>query len=402
MSPLSRRKKWSVFIDLGHSKSRLVAISPDFSEMRFYQVPAAGLAKGKILDRDAFTDSLRQLTEVSGINGLSYTASVNVPSNQTRTVVQTVNYRLNGSYRARDYESIIEGSFESTFGGLDEVIDVLMLQLKVDGNIVDPLRFTAPGSEASARLLLAIHPSVLLSDILACVNAAGIEVSEFRSNSFGVARALTYLRGASENAVLLDFGHATITGALMVGGVVNQIFCVPAGSGHITRDLAAGLCIDQLEAETLKTQLGILDKSSGAGAKLSHYALPRVSELMGLACKNFSIYSRSLDGGLLFCGGGAALAGLSEYTSQKFGIRPPFIAQLSNTGARTFIGINPISPLAIAPCDPDEVKVDSGWISLLSHVRASALFHKASLDEKNSRPLSRLNPLWTWLSELSR
>ena len=124
MSPLSRRKKWSVFIDLGHSKSRLVAISPDFSEMRFYQVPAAGLAKGKILDRDAFTDSLRQLTEVSGINGLSYTASVNVPANQTRTVVQTVNCRLNGSYRARDYESIIEGSFESTFGGLDEVIDV--------------------------------------------------------------------------------------------------------------------------------------------------------------------------------------------------------------------------------------------------------------------------------------
>ena len=124
MSSLSRWKKWRVFIDLGHSKSRMVALSPDFSEMRFHQVPTAGLSKGKVVDREAFTDSLRQLAEVSGISDLAYSASVNLPSNQTRTVVQTVNSRLSGSYRARDYESIIEGAFESTFGGLDEVIDV--------------------------------------------------------------------------------------------------------------------------------------------------------------------------------------------------------------------------------------------------------------------------------------
>jgi cell division ATPase FtsA len=227
-------------------------------------------------------------------------------------------------------------------------------------------------------------------------------VSEFRSNSFGVARALTYLRGTSENSVLLDFGHSTITGALLVGGVVNQIFCVPAGSGHITRDLAAGLCIDQADAESLKIQVGISEKSTGAGAKLSHYALPRVAELMSLACKNFSIYSRSLDGGLLFCGGGAGLAGLSEFTSQKFGIRPPFIAQLNNSGAKTFVGLKPNSFSIEHSGDPDQVKIDSGWISILSQARASALFYNAALAEKNSRPLSRLNPLWTWLSELSR
>jgi cell division protein FtsA len=402
MSSLTRWKKWRVFIDLGHSKCRMAVISPDFSEIRFHQVPTSGLAKGKVVDRDAFTDCLRQLAEVSGISDIAYSASVNLPSNQTRTIVQTVNSRLSGSYRARDYESIVEGAFESTFGVLDEVIDVLMLQLKIDGSTVDPLRFGAPGAEASARLLLAIHPSVLLSDILACVNSAGIEVSEFRSNSFGVARALTYLRGTSENSVLLDFGHSTITGALLVGGVVNQIFCVPAGSGHITRDLAAGLCIDQADAESLKIQVGISEKSTGAGAKLSHYALPRVAELMSLACKNFSIYSRSLDGGLLFCGGGAGLAGLSEFTSQKFGIRPPFIAQLNNSGAKTFVGLKPNSFSIEHSGDPDQVKIDSGWISILSQARASALFYNAALAEKNSRPLSRLNPLWTWLSELSR
>lgn len=402
MSALLGRKKHRIFIDLGHSKIRMVMLGPDFSEPRFHEVPSSGLAKGKVVNRDAFTDSLRQLVDIAGMGSLPYSAVVNLPSNQTRTIMQTINCRLSGVYRARDYDAIIEGAFESTFGGLDEVVDALMLQLKIDGNSVDPLRFSAAGSEASARLLLATHPSVLLSDLLSCLNAAGIEVSEFRSNAFGIARALTHLRSTSENAVLVDFGHVTMTGALMVGGIINQTFCIPAGSAHITRDLAAGLCIDQAEAEALKVTVGITEKFSRDGSKLSHYALPRVSELLSLTFKNFSIYSRSLDGGLLFCGGGSALTGLGEFTAQKFGVRPPFIAQLNNDGASTFIGAMSCQPSGTFKGPHDEINVDSGWLSILSHARSSVLFHRAVLEEKNLRPLSRLNPLWTWLSELSR
>lgn len=405
MSSISWRKKWRLFIDIGHAKCRLVAVSSDLKETRFSEVHSAGLSKGKVSNRDALTDALKLLLDKCGMRHGQYSVFINLPANQTRTIIQTTSFRLNGVYRPQDYDAIIDGAFDSTFGGLDEVIDVLVLQLKIDGSTVDPLRFGVQGNEASVRLLLATHPSIQLSEVLTCVNAAGIEVSEFRSNAFGVARSLGYLRGTAENAVLLDFGHATVTGALMVGGMINQVFCVPAGSGHITRDLSLGMGVDAGEAEKIKLDYGVGEKITSLGSRSNHYVLPRVSELMRLAAKNFAIYSRSLDGGLLFSGGGSALIGLSEFTLKSLGIRP-FIAQINRAGAKTFVGLNASgdensTENSVEDLDPS-IKIDSGWVSLLSHARSHVLYQRALNDEKNSRPLSKLNPLWTWLSELSR
>jgi cell division ATPase FtsA len=402
MPAFSSRKKWQIFIDIAHSSCRSVAISPDLTEIRFHEVPSSGLSKGKILSPNNVIETLKKLISLADLENLTSTVVVNLPANHTRTITQTIKSRLNGAYSSRDYDGIIEGAFDSALGGLDEVIDVLPIQIKIDGNSIDPLRFSTPGNEVSARLLLATHPSVLLSDILNCINAAGIEVSEFRSNAFGCARALTYLRSGAENSVLLDFGHSTITGSLMVGGVLNQVFCVPAGSLHITKDLAAGFGVETEEAERLKITWGVNlgTETSGHQAKLNHFARPRVSELLSLSCKYFSIYRKSLDGGLLLCGGGSALAGLCDMATEKLGVRPPFLAKLDNAGAYRFVGLTPrcenLGPTA------GGATIDSSWIAILAQARSQTLYGQACREEKASRPLSRLNPLWTWLSELSR
>ena len=48
------------------------------------------------------------------------------------------------------------------------------------------------------------------------------------------------------------------------------------------------------------------------------------------------------------------------------------------------------------------VSVGSAWLSVLSHGRAALAELAAFQVERDARPLSRLRPLWTWLSELSR
>ena len=244
----------------------------------------------------------------------------------------------------------------------------------------------------------------MLSDLLACVNAAGVEIAEFRSNAFGVARALKYLRPVSENSVLLDIGHSTVTGALQVGGAINQVFCVPAGSAHISRDLSIGLGINFEEAEALKLNLGLPEKqiSNETTNKIRQYTLPRVSELMSLSFRNFAIYSRSLDGGLLLTGRGAQFSGLADFIARRFAVKSPFMTHISNTGARTFVGLLPNDREGEATCEQDLVKIDSGWLSVLAQARNYVLHQKAIQEERNQRPLARLRPLWTWLSELSR
>lgn len=402
MSPQQVKKKWFVLIDLGHGSCRLALIPHDYSDLLLFEEPSAGLIKGKVADREALTASIQRLAQRAGIYDLSYEAYVNIPANQSRALIQTINHKLNGTYRYSDYEAIIDIALESASVGLDEVIDVIPLQLRLDGKLADPLAFGSVSREANMRLMMATHPSILLEDVLSCLNGAGIAVSEFRSNGLGVSRALQYLRASSENSVLLDFGHSTITGALMVGGVVNQFFCVPAGSVHITKDLCAGLGGSFEDAELTKLELNIAEiaNSNFKSSRAAHYAIPRIAELMTLAFKNFAMYRRSLDGGLLFCGGGSSLTGLIEYSAQKFGVKGPLVAQLNGDGAKIFVGVSAGSPSQSTPSPL--LKLDSSWIALLAQARALVRLRRAISSERDSRPLSKLRPLWTWLSELSR
>lgn len=401
---LSSKNKSAIFIDIGHSKCRLIILSAQLTDLKVYEAATEGFAKGKVTDRSALTATIQRLVEAAQINDHPYVAVLNIPASHTRPILKSINYRLGGIYRPSDYEALIELAQDSCLGGLEEVIDVMPLQLKIDEKISDALSFGMSGEELTARLMLATHPRILLSDLLACINAAGIEIAEFRSNAFGAARALQYLRPGAENSVLLDIGHSTVTGALQVGGVINQVFCIPAGSGHISRDLSVGLGASLTEAESLKIRHGISDKPTveAPSKKIRHFVLPRVSELMNLSFRNFAIYSRSLDGGLLLTGCGAQLIGLPEYIASRFESKPPFVAHLTNAGAKTFVGMLKDSQDQSVTDQLSSAKIDSGWISILAQVRCHVLHQRAIIDDRNQRPLSRLRPLWTWLSELSR
>jgi cell division protein FtsA len=405
MSDLLPKGTYTALIDIGHSKSRLVILAPDFSSMRVFEEPTTGFQKGKVTNSQSFTDTLHRLISRSSLFNSKYSAIVNIPSIQTRTLVQTVHHRSNGVYRSSDHQAIVNAAVDSAAGGLDEVIDAQLLQVKIDEKTIDPLAFGTDGREISAQVILATHPSLVLADILNCVNSAGIEVSEFRSNGFGLMRSLKSLRPSAENCVLIDIGHSTTTGAIMIGGAIHQIFCVPAGGAHMSKDVAAGLATDFERAEATKISFGLHERSTedASAPQIQRFLRPRVAEIVTLASKHFAIYSRSLDGGLLFCGNASLLTGLSSFTQQLLRTHPPFVCQLTNKGAETFVGIRNLqSSAGDENTSSGAVKIDSGWVSVLAHARSIVLHHNAMSTERQTRPLARLNPLWTWLSELSR
>jgi len=407
MSDLLTKGTYTALIDIGHSKSRMVILASDFSSMRVFEEPTSGFQKGKVTNSQAFTDTIHRLVSQSSLFNSKYSAILNIPSIQTRTLVQTVHHRSNSVYRSSDYQAIINAAVDSAAGGLDEVIDAQLLQVKIDEKIIDSLAFGTEGREISAQVILATHPSLVLADILNCVNSAGVEVSEFRSNGFGLMRSLKSLRPSADNCVLIDIGHSTTTGAIMIGGAIHQIFCVPAGGAHMSKDIAAGLATDLERAEAAKISFGLQEKSSddtaAAARQIQRFLRPRVAEIVTLASKHFALYSRSLDGGLLFCGNASLLSGLSSFTEQLLRTRPPFVCQLTNKGAETFVGIKNLQT-SLSGENPGNaaVKVDSGWVSVLAHARSIVLHHNAMSTERQARPLAKLHPLWTWLSELSR
>jgi cell division ATPase FtsA len=291
---------------------------------------------------------------------------------------------------------LIEAAVDSGTGELDEVIDSRFLSFKLDNASIDPLTFSSNGREISAQIKLATHPKLILADIVAAMNGAGIEISEFRSTGFGLATAVSILKPNASNCVLVDIGHSVTTGVLTVGGALHSIFSIAAGSDHITRDLVAGLSCEYSAAEIVKNDSGIkLDGTSDSPteANIQRIMKPRISEIMQLAFKNFALYARSLDGGFMLVGAGSQLKGLSQFISKFLGVTTPFICALTpSTG----------EALTKLKFEGDVPHLNSGWLALLSHVRLIVNESSAIRLERNSRPMSKLRPLWTWLSELSR
>ncbi len=393
---LNNREKKIALFDLGHAACRLLVIDNESGTFKLFQQPISGYAKGKVTVPGQFSESVAALVKDAGLAPSRYKAIVNISDLNTRYVLKSLQHRTSGTYGSSDYTAILDSAVDTASGDLDEVIDSLVVSARLDDSPLSMLSFGSAGRGVSLQIMLATHPKLILADILSGMNAAGVEVSEFRSNGLGLARALKYLRPEAENAVLIDLGHSTSTGAVMIGGHFQKVFSLPVGSHHITRDLMAGLDCPEDSAEALKLAHGvspIAEVPAGNALYMQRFLRPRVLEILGMAGKNFALYARALDGGLLFCGGGSQLTGLASVSGKAFNCGQPFVCQLSNKSLEAYLGLSSQNPM---------VSVGSAWLSVLSHGRAALAELAAFQVERDARPLSRLRPLWTWLSELSR
>ena len=383
--------------DLGHGECRLLVLDRDLRSFTTFATKMVGYAKGKVTGSYEFSKCLRALLHDAGLLDTRYKAILNISDLHTRYIVKSLQHRTSGTYSSNDFRSIIDSAIDTTTSELDEVIDAGVISAKLDDSVLNILSFGRAGRSIDIQLMLATHPKLILADIISGMNAAGVEVSEFRANGLGLSRTLKYLRPEAENAVLLDFGQCSSTGAVMIGGQIQKIFSIPVGSHHITRDIMAGLDCDEHLADTLKRHHGLSSASINSDVRqavyMQRFLRPRVSEMLSLVGKNFAMYSRALDGGMLFCGGGAQLVGLADLTAKAFNCNAPFICQLSKKNIELYLGLSSSGLL-------DEV--GSSWLSLFSHGRAVLEELAAHQAERDDRPLSRLRPLWTWLSELSR
>ncbi len=388
---LSRKDKRLAFIDIGHGTLRMLVTKSDELEVSAYEAPCLGLAKGKITDLSSFSASIGQLLKSADISGDGLRVIVSVPTLHTRITRRTIEHRCSGHYRSTDYQSLHDAAIDSCTSELDEVVDVLLTQAWLDQKSIDPLSFGHQGRHLRAQALLATHPKTLLADIISCMNSVGLEVSEFRSGFFGLFRAVFALRPGIENAVLIDVGHSTTSGVMIIGGSAQQVFSVGAGSHHITKDLAVGLGVEAAEAELTKRQVGV--SLEGGSSNFSKFIRPRVAELFALSLKHFAIYAKALDGGLMFCGGGSQLTGFSSFAEKAIGVSSPFICNLSNKSAAAFLDMKVTT---------NSTRIDSSWLAILAHARFRNEEEAVRRFERESGPLAKLRPLWTWLSELSR
>jgi cell division ATPase FtsA len=203
------------------------------------------------------------------------------------------------------------------------------------------------------------------------------------------------LRRGADNAVLVDIGQSSSTGAIMIGGSIHDVYSLPVGGAHMTNDISIGMGLDFSESERIKIEFGLVSASAAQPIQ-DHlrFLRPRVTEICSLIGKPFSLYLKSLDGGIMMCGGASYLKGFAAEFSKALAVPAPFICQMTRSTAEAFFPNVAIQHL------PDQFT--SAYLSLIAN--SANLRHDILTKnlELQSRPLARLRPLWTWLSELSR
>ena len=205
-------------------------------------------------------------------------------------------------------------------------------------SIREPVGMSGVRLEADVHLVTV--SSSALQNLVTAVNYAGVAVPDNGTVFEAVASAEACLAPDEKElgVALLDIGGESSDLIVYQEGVVAHTASLPLGGERFTNDIAVGLRTPIPEAEKIKRQWGegnlerpgegtmeipgVGDRPSRlvGSAQLSEIIEPRAVDLVELMEQELTRAGcrRPLGAGIVFCGGGAKLGGLVQFTEQRF------------------------------------------------------------------------------------
>lgn len=254
-----------------------------------------------------------------------------------------------GSISAPEMHRLIRASLPQ----LDEnreVLHIIPMGYQVDGlaGVRNPMGLHASKVQLEAHVITA--EAAILKNALAAVEANRVQVNGLVAQALASAEAVLTADEREMGVILMDIGGETTDVTLFSDGSPVCTAVLSFGGSHLTRDLAIAERIHYYVAEEVKLQWGnalpelavddevVLPGSSGEEERI----VRRRDLCAPLSARMFEIIQRSIhqiseqsglnrppDGGLVFTGAGAELAGLRELT-EKYLSGPVRIAYPEN------------------------------------------------------------------------
>ena len=231
-----------------------------------------------------------------------------------------------------------------------EVLHIIPMGYQVDGlaGVRNPMGLHASQVQLEAHVITA--EAAILKNAVSAVEANRVPVNGLVAQSLAAAEAVLTADEREMGVILVDIGGGTTDVTLFSDGSPVCTAALPVGGSQLTRDLAVAERIPYYVAEEVKLQWGnalpelavddevVLPGSPGEEErierrrKLCDPLSARMLEILELSIRRLSEQSglsRLPDGGLVFTGAGAELAGLRELT-EKYLSGPVRIAYPEN------------------------------------------------------------------------
>jgi cell division protein FtsA len=220
-----------------------------------------------------------------------------------------------------------------------EILHVLPQDFVVDeqDGIGAPVGMTGSRLEVNVHVVTGSVSST--QNIVACVNRAGVEVTDTVLEQLAAAEAVLTQDERDLGVALVDIGGGTADFAIFERGSIWHTGVIAIGGDHFTNDIAVGLRTPIPDAERIKRRCGCalssmvgedetIEVASVGGRKprlmarriLSEILQPRAEEVCHHLWDEIGRagYEKSLNSGIVLTGGGALLEGMAEIAEQIF------------------------------------------------------------------------------------
>jgi cell division protein FtsA len=345
---MARKERYLVGLDVGTSKvSAIVGEMMDDGTLDIIGIGLAdskGIRRGVVNNVDSAAEAIKkaldeaELTAGVEIDTVHLALSgAHVKAFNSRGVV-AVSGR-NREITREDVKRAIDAARAVALPAGREILHVLPQDFVVD----DQDGITVPVGMTGSRLEVNVHVvtggSSSMQNMVACVNRAGVEVSDTVLEQLASSEAVLTADEKELGVAVVDIGGGTTDFAVFERGSLWHTGVVAVGGDHFTNDIAVGLRMPIPEAEKLKRRSGCaltslvpedetMEVASIAGRRarvmprrvVSEILQPRAEEICHLLWDEIrkAGFEKSLHSGIVLTGGGGMLEGMVEIAEQIF------------------------------------------------------------------------------------
>ncbi len=337
-------KRFATGLDLGTENVRAVVATVNkdggVAIVGYNEGKSAGMRKGIPANLTGPAESIdRMLAEAERMSGYEiHSAFVSINGSQilsTRTegmiAVGTVEHEINETDLDRVESVAVSGRIPAN----RDVLDVVPLEYALDGQggIKDPLGMSGARLEMRANVISALTPNC--ENLKKATLAADVKADRLIPSAVAAAKAVLTERQKENGVAVIDMGASTTSVAIYEEGDLQYVGVVPAGSNHITNDLAIVLAIDPDMAEEIKTRFvtGVFHSDKNPVIKIGkegknerafdrkeveEVVEARLEEIFTEVRKKIknAHYDQRLPEGVILTGGGAKMRDIDTFAKQ--------------------------------------------------------------------------------------
>lgn len=250
-------------LDVGTENVRAVIASinksGEFSVVGYNEGKTAGMRRGVPANLTGPASSIdKMLGEAERMGGYEVrSAYVSVGGSQllsTKTEGMIAVGPADHEITEADLDRVEDVSVSGRIPANRDILDVVPLEYALDGQggIKDPLGMSGSRLEMRANVISALTPNC--ENLKKATLSADVKAERLIPSVVAAARAVLTERQKENGVAVIDLGAATTSVAVYEEGDLQYVGVVPAGSNHITNDLAIVLAIDPDLAEEIKTR----------------------------------------------------------------------------------------------------------------------------------------------------